>query len=66
MYETLFDRFEKNIFAGYEKYQTSSTTHLVCVNFIHELRDLQFIVDSERQIFEKLFIAISSQNFCEK
>ena len=28
--------------------------YVVCVNFIHELRDLQFKVDSERQIFEKL------------
>ena len=33
------------------------TTHVVCVNFIHEERgDLQFKVDSERQIFEKLFM----------
>ena len=31
------------------------TTHVVCVNFIRERRDLQFNVDSERQIFEKLF-----------
>ena len=31
-------------------------THVVCVNFIREWRDLQFNVDSERQIFEKLFM----------
>ena len=31
------------------------TTYVVCVNFTHEWRDLQFNVDSERQIFEKLF-----------
>ena len=36
----------------------SHTTYVVCVNFIHEWRDLQFKVDSERQIFEKLFMAI--------
>ena len=33
----------------------SHTTYVVCVNFIPEWRDLQFKVDSERQIFEKLF-----------
>ena len=33
----------------------SHTTHVVCVNFIREWRNLQFNVDSERQIFEKLF-----------
>ena len=32
----------------------SQSTHVVCVNFIHEWRDLQFNVDFERQIFEKL------------
>ena len=37
-------------------------------NNIHEWRDLQFKVDSERQIFEKLFIAIFfySKNFYQK
>ena len=29
----------------------SHATHVVCVNFIFEWRDLQFKVDSERQIF---------------
>ena len=29
----------------------SYTTHVVCINFIPEWRDLQFNVDSERQIF---------------
>ena len=33
----------------------SHTTHVVCVNFIRQRRDLQFNVDSERQFFEKLF-----------
>ena len=33
----------------------SHTTHVVCVNFIREWRDLQFNVDSERHIFQKLF-----------
>ena len=33
----------------------SHSTHIVCVNFIREWVDLQFNVDSERQIFEKLF-----------
>ena len=31
--------------------RASHTTHVVCVNFIREWRDLQFNVDSERQIF---------------
>ena len=30
----------------------------VCVNFIHEWRDPQFNTNSERQTFEKLFMAI--------
>ena len=34
------------------------TTYVVCINFMHEWRDLEFKVDSERQIFEKHFIAI--------
>ena len=29
----------------------SPTTYVACVNFIHHWRDLQFKVDSERQIF---------------
>ena len=33
----------------------SHTTYIVCVHFIRELRDLQFNVDSERQIFQKSF-----------
>ena len=33
----------------------SHTTHVVCVNFIRERRDLQFNVDSERQIFWETF-----------
>ena len=46
----------------------SHTTFVVCVNFIREWRDLQFNVDSERQIFEKLFRGrfIYSQSFCQK
>ena len=34
------------------------TTYVVCVNFIHEWWNLQFKVDSERQIFGKLSMAI--------
>ena len=30
----------------------------MCVNFIHKWRELQFKVNSERRIFEKLLIAI--------
>ena len=30
----------------------------MCVNFMHEWQDLQMKVDSERQTFEKLFMAI--------
>ena len=36
----------------------SSTTYVVCVNFIYKRWELQFKVDFERQIFEKRFIAI--------
>ena len=36
----------------------SHRTYVVCVNFMHGWRDLQFIIDSERQIFERLFMAI--------
>ena len=42
-------------------------THVVCINFISEWRDpSQFNVDSERQIFGKLFHDkfIYSQSFC--
>ena len=44
------------------------STHVVCVNFIREWRNLQFNVDSERQIFEKLFHGrfIYLQSFCQK
>ena len=46
----------------------SDTTHFVWVNFVREWRNLQFNVDSERQIFEKLFHGrfIHSQNLCQK
>ena len=46
----------------------SHITFIECVNFLHEWRDLQFKVDYERQIFEKLFMAICnySQSFCQK
>ena len=37
--------------------KAAHTTHIVYVNFIHEWRDLQFNVDSERLIFEKIFMA---------
>ena len=32
----------------------SHTTYVVCINFIHKWRDLQFKFDFERQIFEKI------------
>ena len=46
----------------------SHTTYVVCVNFIHKWRDLQFKVDSERQIFWETFHSnfIYSQSFCQK
>ena len=34
------------------------TSYVVCVNFIDKWRDLQFTVDSQRQIFYTLFMAI--------
>ena len=36
------------------------TIHAVCVNFIYKWQNLQFKVDSERQIFEKLLMATLS------
>ena len=33
----------------------SYTTYAVCINFIHEWRNLQFKVGTEQQIFEKVF-----------
>ena len=39
-------------------YLVSHVTYVVCINSIHDWRDLQFKVDYERQIFEKLFMAI--------
>ena len=36
----------------------SHTTHVVCANFMREWWHLQFNVDSERQIFKKLFMAV--------
>ena len=46
----------------------SHTTYVVCANFIHKWRDLQFKVDSERQIFWETFHGniIYSQSFCQK
>ena len=46
----------------------SHTTYVVCVNFIHKWRDLQFKVDSEWQSFWETFHGnfIYSQNFCQK
>ena len=46
----------------------SHTTYVVCVNFIHKWRDLQFKVDSERQIYWETFHGnfIYSQSFCQK
>ena len=49
--------------------QVSHTIYVLCVLiFIHKRQNLQFKVDSERQIFEKLFMAvfIYSQSFCQK
>ena len=36
----------------------SHNNYVVCVYFIHDWRDIRFKVDSEPQIFEKLFMAI--------
>ena len=46
----------------------SRNTYVVCVKFIHEWLDLQFKIDSERQIIEKLFHGrlIYSQSFCQE
>ena len=35
----------------------SHTTYVVCVSFIHKWRDLQFKLDSERQIVWETFVA---------
>ena len=46
----------------------SHTTYVMCVNFKQQRCDLQIKVNSERQIFEKLFIAIFiySHSFYQK
>ena len=46
----------------------SHTTNVVCVNFVHKWRNLQFKVDSERQIFWETFHGnfIYSQSLCQK
>ena len=46
----------------------SHTTYVVCVNFIHKWQDLQFKLNSERQIFWETFHGnfIYSQSFCQK
>ena len=36
----------------------SHTTYIVCINFIHKWRLLQFIVAAERQIFQKPFMVV--------
>ena len=38
--------------------QVLTPTYVECVNFIHEWQDIQFIVDSEKQVFEELLMAI--------
>ena len=44
----------------------SHTSYVVCVNFLHKWRDLQFKIDSGRQIFWETFHGdfIYSQSFC--
>ena len=46
----------------------SHTTYIVCVNFICKWWDLQFNIDFELQILEKLFhgMFIYSQSYCQK
>ena len=48
--------------------QASHTTHVVCVNFKGELRNLQFKVDSERKFLWNFFMTVLfySQSFCRK
>ena len=42
-----------------QKYALGShTTDVMCVNFIHGWRDIPFKANSERQIFDKLFMEI--------
>ena len=46
----------------------SNNTYVVCINFIHEWRNLQFKINSGREIFEKLFHRnfIYFQRVCQK
>ena len=56
-------------FFSYDYGVASHTNYVVCLNFICEWRDVQFTVDSERQIFEKLFHVANLfdiQRFCQK
>ena len=41
----------------------SHTIHVVYVNFVHKWQDVHFKVDSERQIFEKLFMKAPEEIF---
>ena len=43
------------------------TTYLMCVNLIHNCRALQFKVDSDLKVLEKLFLAILiTLSLCQK
>ena len=53
----------------YQDYElVSHITFVVCVYFVLQWRDVQFKIDSERQVFEKLFTAIlcTLASFCQK
>ena len=60
--------YYRNLCVVYKCNPASHTTYDVCINFIHEWRDILFKVDSELQIFKKLSMAIFiySQSFCPK
>ena len=47
---------------SYDYGLVSQTTQVVCLNFVRELQDLKINVDSERQIFEKLFMAVQQKS----
>ena len=42
----------------------SHTTHIVCVNFMREWRDLHFNFDSEQQILRNFFISEFLPDIC--
>ena len=66
LYNTLYNWSLQSVSQDYDL--VFHTTYVVHITFIHEWCDLQFKVASERQIFEKHFMAtlFHFQSICRK